>query len=119
MKLPQGTGEERAARAAAMEAGLRCAIDVPLSLAKHADSMWQWLVPLARVANINCKSDLQVGARCLETSILGAHDNVMINLSDVSDVEFRSETERQVKTLVATARRQCQSVLDILDERQR
>jgi len=60
MKLPQGTGEERAARAAAMEAGLRCAIDVPLSLAKHADSMWQWLVPLARVANINCKSDLQV-----------------------------------------------------------
>ena len=61
----------------------------------------------------------QVGARCLETSILGAHDNVMINLSDVSDVEFRSETERQVKTLVATARRQCQSVLDILDERQR
>jgi len=118
VKLPQGSSEEKATRATAMDAGLRRAIDVPLTLAKHADSMWQWIIPLAKVANINCKSDLQVGARCLETSVLGAHDNVMINLAGVADVAFRSETERHVKTLVETARRQCQSVLDILDQRQ-
>ena len=59
-----------------------------------------------------------MGARCLETSILGAHDNVMINLDGVTDVEFKLQTEDAIKTLVATARRQCQTVLDILDQRQ-
>lgn len=60
LKLAQGTEEEKATRATAMDAGLRRAIYVPLSLARHADAMWQWLIPLAKVGNINCKSDLQV-----------------------------------------------------------
>ena len=49
---------------------------------------------------------------------MGAHDNVMINLDGVADVEFKLQTEDAIKTLVATARRQCQTVLDILDQRQ-
>ena len=65
VKLPQGSSEEKATRATAMDAGLRRAIDVPLTLAKHADSMWQWIIPLAKVANINCKSDLQVNSKLI------------------------------------------------------
>lgn len=53
MKLTTG-------REAAMEAGLRKAIAVPLHLAKHVDSVWDVLIQLASVGNINCKSDLQV-----------------------------------------------------------
>lgn len=53
MKLTEG-------KEAAMEAGLRKAIAVPLGLAKHVDSLWDTLVELAAVGNINCKSDLQV-----------------------------------------------------------
>lgn len=53
MKLTTG-------RAEAMEAGLRKAIAVPLNLAKHIDTVWDTLVQLASVGNINCKSDLQV-----------------------------------------------------------
>lgn len=53
MKLTTGRQE-------AMEAGLRKAIAVPLSLAKHVDTLWDTLIQLALVANINCKSDLQV-----------------------------------------------------------
>jgi len=53
MKLTEGKEE-------AMEAGLRKAIAVPLNLAKHVDSVWEALIGMATIGNINCKSDLQV-----------------------------------------------------------
>ena len=55
MKLSPG-----AERDGAMEAGLRRAIQVPLRLAQHVDAVWETLVAMAAVGNINCKSDLQV-----------------------------------------------------------
>jgi formiminotetrahydrofolate cyclodeaminase len=60
MKLPQGTEAEKSARAEAMDQGLRKAINVPLNLARHVNGVWQQLIEMARVGNINCKSDLQV-----------------------------------------------------------
>ena len=45
-----------------MDLGLRQAINVPLALAQHVDTMWQLLIQMAAVANINCKSDLQVSS---------------------------------------------------------
>jgi len=117
VKLPQGSEEEKAARKVAMDLGLRQAINVPLALAQHVDTMWQLLIQMAAVANINCKSDLQVGARCLETSVMGAYDNVMINVAGVTDATYKSQTERQIKTLVATAHENCARVLAILDQR--
>lgn len=55
MKLSPGEDRDKA-----MDAGLRNAIGVPLNLAKHVDAVWDVLVRLAEVGNINCKSDLQV-----------------------------------------------------------
>lgn len=55
MKLSPGSERE-----AAMEAGLRRAISVPLRLAQHVDAVWETLIEMAAVGNINCKSDLQV-----------------------------------------------------------
>lgn len=55
MKLSPEAGRE-----SAMDAGLRQAINVPLNLAKHVDTVWDTLVQMAAVGNINCKSDLQV-----------------------------------------------------------
>ena len=55
MKLSPGSERE-----AAMEAGLRRAIRVPLRLAQHVDAVWETLIEMAAVGNINCKSDLQV-----------------------------------------------------------
>ena len=43
-----------------MERALHKAINVPLSLARHVNSVWHYLTELAKVGNINCKSDLQV-----------------------------------------------------------
>ena len=60
LKLPQGTEVEKTARAAALDAGLKTAVSVPFGLAQKANSVWDILMELAQVGNINCKSDLQV-----------------------------------------------------------
>lgn len=60
MKLPKATDEERAARETAMQAGLKKAIAVPQGLAAAANAVWPQVVELAKLGNINCKSDIQV-----------------------------------------------------------
>ena len=47
-------------REAAMESGLLTAVQVPLCVARVANSLWPTLKELSAVGNINCKSDLQV-----------------------------------------------------------
>jgi len=43
-----------------MESGLLTAVQVPLCVARVANSLWPTLKELSAVGNINCKSDLQV-----------------------------------------------------------
>jgi len=43
-----------------MKEGLLAAISIPLKLASKANSLWPALRELAGIANIACKSDLQV-----------------------------------------------------------
>lgn len=47
-------------RSEAIEAGLRKAIQAPLKLARFIDTIWDAIINLASVGDINYKSDLQV-----------------------------------------------------------
>lgn len=60
MKLPQSDEVEKLARNCALQNGLIQAINVPLSLARHINDIWPYVVEMAHVGNVNCKSDLQV-----------------------------------------------------------
>ncbi len=44
-----------------MQRALCSAISVPMTVAKKANLVWPALKELAKICNINCKSDLQVG----------------------------------------------------------
>jgi len=117
MKLPKDTAEEKAKREAAMEEGLKTAVGVPLSLAKRANTVWDTLLELAAVGNINCKSDLQVAARCLETAVQGAKYNVDINLGNIKDATFKQENSEAASKEVETAIKNRDKVLSILESR--
>jgi len=117
MKLPKDTAEEKAKREAAMEEGLKTAVGVPLSLAKRANTVWDTLLELAAVGNINCKSDLQVAARCLETAVQGAKYNVDINLGNIKDATFKQENSEAAFKEVETAIKNRDKVLSILESR--
>ena len=116
LRMPRGTDAEKAARTEKMQAGLKTAINVPLTTMQLGDKAWDALCEVARYGNPASKSDVQVGARALETGIWGAYQNVLINMKDVTDAAYREEILTQARAMEERARKKCAQVLSILDE---
>ncbi|KAE8580686.1 hypothetical protein XENTR_v10024502 [Xenopus tropicalis] len=117
LKLPKNTVEEQDKRSAALQEGLKEAVKVPLSLAENINNLWYPLLEMSKHGNIACKSDLQVAAKALETGVFGAYFNVLINLREIKDTEFRSLTEKRVAQLLDEAKTSAQSVLQVCEGR--
>jgi glutamate formiminotransferase/formiminotetrahydrofolate cyclodeaminase len=117
LRLPNGTDAERAVRTDSMQAGLKRAVAIPLSTMKLGDRAWEAFCEVARYGNPASRSDVEVGARALETGIWGAYKNVMINLADIADVDFTRQITREADQIVDRAAKKCAEVLKILDER--
>uniref|UniRef100_A0A8C5C9K0 Formimidoyltransferase-cyclodeaminase n=1 Tax=Gadus morhua TaxID=8049 RepID=A0A8C5C9K0_GADMO len=90
-------------RQTAMQAGLREAVGVPLSLAERVSTLWDPLIQLVLQGNISCLSDAQVSAKALETAVFGAYYNVVINLKDISDLSFKTAVSTSCLTAVSTS----------------
>ncbi|KAL9967956.1 hypothetical protein ACROYT_G026274 [Oculina patagonica] len=116
-KLPKTTPEEQEIREKALQDGLKAAVQVPLNVIKTATKVWDQMVELAKVGNMNSKSDLQVGARSLETAVWGAFYNVKINLQDIADETYKKEVLDEAQTSLETAQEKCKEILNILEER--
>lgn len=115
LKMPRDNETEKEIRRAKMQAGLKTAIQVPLTTMQLGDSAWNALVTVARFGNPASKSDTQVGARALETGIWGAYQNVLINMEGVKDEEYKRKTLLEAEALMQRARRKCGEVLSILE----
>ncbi|SLM29817.1 Formimidoyltransferase-cyclodeaminase (Includes: Glutamate formimidoyltransferase; Formimidoyltetrahydrofolate cyclodeaminase) [Desulfamplus magnetovallimortis] len=114
LRMPRGTDEEKAERHAKMQAGLKTAINVPLTTMRLADAAWDALCEVARYGNPASKSDVQVGAKALETGIWGAYQNVLINMEDVEDEAYKSEILKESEAIEKRAREKCSEVLSLL-----
>ena len=119
LALPSDTPERAAARNAAMQDGLRKAVEVPLKTMRIADSCWPAMVGMAENGNPASRSDLEVGVRALEAGIWGAYRNVAINLPQIEDQPFRDEKLAEAEALAARAREQSASVLERLAKSQK
>ncbi|CAH1788120.1 unnamed protein product [Owenia fusiformis] len=117
LKLPKTSDEEKKLQEAAIQEGIQTAIAVPMSTATSANDIWPAMIEMAKVGNINCKSDLQVGARCVETGVWGAYYNVMTNIADLSDQEYKTRVETEINAELKKAQEGCAEVLKILAER--
>lgn len=102
--MPAQTAEEVTARQAAMQAGLQKATLVPLSVMRAADRAWEPLLEIAGHGQFSSRSDVEVGAKALEAGIFGAWRNVLINLPDIDDESFCSETRTEAEGIVERAR---------------
>ncbi|XP_063286117.1 formimidoyltransferase-cyclodeaminase [Pelobates fuscus] len=111
LKLPKRTAEEQQKRSSALQEGLKEAIGVPLRLAEKINTLWQPLLDLSKHGNIACISDLQVAAKALETGVSGAYFNVLINLKEIGDAEFKMQTRNKVSQLLDEAKSCMESVL--------
>jgi glutamate formiminotransferase/formiminotetrahydrofolate cyclodeaminase len=115
--LPKQTSEEQAARQRAMQEALRGTVDVPLGVMRAADACWEPMLEMARHGNLASRSDLEVGARALETGLWGAWRNVRLNLADIEDGTFKGQVVAEAEAMVGRARQKAAEVLKILDER--
>ena len=115
--LPSDTEEQAGHRSAAMEQALERAVEVPLAVLRLGDGCWDAMTEMARHGNVASRSDLEVGARALETGQWGAYRNVLINLPGIADEAFRRATHEEAAAIAGRARQRLQEVLAILDAR--
>ncbi len=115
--MPKGTNEARSARHAAIQEGLKAAVQVPLEVMRTADRCWEAMTEMAAHGNPASRSDLEVGAKALETGIWGAFRNVAINLPGIEDEAFRRSTNDEAEALAARAALMRDTVLRALAAR--
>ena len=116
LKMPRDTEKEKKVRSAKMQAGLKTAIQVPLTTMRLGDEAWNALVEVARYGNPASKSDTQVGAKALETGIWGAYQNVLINMQGIRDEEYRQQILTEAENISGRACQKCRQVLEILEK---
>lgn len=84
-RLPKASEDERATRAAAIEAATRGAIDVPFRVMEVALESLEVARAMAAEGLPASASDAGVGALCARTAVAGAYLNVRTNVKDLGD----------------------------------
>ena len=97
-KKPKGTDEEKAARSAAVQDGMRAAIAAPLEVMRACAAAAEEGLVVGALGLLSASSDVQVGLELLRAGLRGAKLNVEINLESVKDAGYiatvRDEIER-------------------------
>ncbi len=110
--MPKSTDEEKAARAAAMQAATLYATQVPLETIKATMETFPLIRAMAEEGNPNSVSDAGVGALAARAAVLGACLNVKINAGGLKD---REVADRLVGEANALATEACKLEAEILE----
>ena len=100
-KMPKDTDEQKAARAGAMQKGLKNATTVPMELAQVCVEVLELCPEAAEKGNVNAVSDAGVGALMAEAALRAAALNVLINLGSIKDEAFVKKERAKLDALLA------------------
>jgi glutamate formiminotransferase/formiminotetrahydrofolate cyclodeaminase len=84
-RMSAGTGAEKAARAEAIQAATKHAIDVPFRVMEVALDSMTLIESMVKSGQPSSVSDAGVGALCARSAVLGAWLNVKVNSRDLDD----------------------------------
>ncbi|HEY5387677.1 MAG TPA: cyclodeaminase/cyclohydrolase family protein [Thermoleophilia bacterium] len=99
-RLPKDTEEQRAARAASVQAGLIMAADVPLDICRVAVEVCRLSKVAAEIGNPNAVTDAGIGAILGEAAAQGAALNVKINLGSIKDADYVRRAASEIETIL-------------------
>ncbi|MHC4452876.1 MAG: cyclodeaminase/cyclohydrolase family protein, partial [Planctomycetota bacterium] len=116
-RLPKSTPEESQARADAIEAANRGAIEVPLRVMETALEAMPVLRAMATDGMKQSASDAGVGALCVRGAVLGAGLNVRINLSGLKDEAAAAEYRSRAETLTQRGIAEEAAILELVEAR--
>jgi len=100
-KMPRDTEEQKAERAAAMQAALKNATMVPMHIAEAAVKVMDLCMPAAEKGNKWAVSDAGVAVLMAEAALRSAALNVLINLGSIKDQAFVAEKRGYLDGLLA------------------
>lgn len=102
-RLPQGTPEEKKAREAAMQEGLKAAVNVPWSTAVASFDAMKAAEMALHHGNPASMTDPMVGAQMGFAGVRGGIWNVLINLKDITDEAYNADMKAKCAQLLKDA----------------
>lgn len=99
MRLPKKTDEEIQYRDEQMELGTKAAINAPMSILRLSLKALELSKEVAKIGNLNALSDAGVAALTALAAAKAANLNVLINLSSVTDENYKKKTLAEAKEL--------------------
>lgn len=105
LKLPKDTEEEKAARRAKMQEGLKLAAQVPLETARLAYQAMDYAELAMKKGNQNSITDAKTGLMMARTAVLAAGFNVKINLEGIKDEEFVAKMTAEITEIEEQAKK--------------
>jgi len=102
-RMPRSTVAEREAREAAMQAGLKLAVAVPMRTAEASFEAMQVARDAAEHGNPASVTDGAVGSAAAWAGVQGGVWNVLINLKDIADRAYVDRMRARCVTLLARA----------------
>ena len=103
LSMPKNTEEEKAARQAAMQDGLKAAALTPLHVAESIVPVFDMVETVISRGNPNAVTDALVAAMMARSGLLGALFNVKVNLASIRDETFAAETGKRLRELEQAA----------------
>ncbi len=113
--MPKGTDQEKAARAAALEAATLYATQVPLKTMKAASEVFPLVRAMALEGNPNSISDAGVGALAARAAVLGAWLNVKINAASLNDRSAAQALVSEADALAAKAQEEEKEIMETIN----
>ena len=101
--MPKSTDEEKAARSAAIQEGLKACTETPMEMLALCDAAVTQAASMVDRFNDNCASDLGVAALSLKAGAQGAWLNVLINIGSLKDKEYAEKKRAEGEALLAHA----------------
>ena len=101
--MPKATDEEKAARSAAIQEGLKGCTKTPFEMMELAVETLELTASILGKSNDSAASDLGVSALSLRAAIQGAWLNVLINIGSLKDTALAEDYRKQGEALLAQA----------------
>jgi formiminotetrahydrofolate cyclodeaminase len=115
LALPKSNELEKTARSAAMQAGLKRALEVPLETMAVAAQALGVARAGATSVNPNVASDCGAGAHALWAALEGARANVRLNAASIKDAGYVAEQRARAASLAEPARAAREAIVAALE----
>jgi len=100
-RLPKKTEVERAQRQVAIQEAMKTAAQIPLQVMETCEKVLILTDYVSKRGNLNSISDAGVAALATDAAIRGAALNVLINLGNIEDSEFKTRMHEAVAQIKA------------------